>query len=157
MTDIAQPARRTVMCASAALGSAALLTACGDGHSEAPVPQASPVPSPTGEGQAVIDLAELAVGARATVQAKHPTGAEIPVLLFRPDEKSVLAYSSVCTHQGCVVTTKSTKDDFFCACHGSRFKPSDGTVTDGPAIAPLARYATEIKDDKVIVFITDSK
>jgi len=157
MTDIAQPARRTVMSASAVLGSAALLTACGDGHSEAQVPEASPAPSPTGEGQAVIALADLAVGTRATVQAKHPTGAEIPVLLFRPNEKSVLAYSSVCTHQGCVVTTKSSKDDFFCACHGSRFKPSDGTVTDGPAIAPLARYATEIKNEKVIVFVTDTK
>ncbi|WP_345469604.1 Rieske (2Fe-2S) protein [Glutamicibacter ectropisis] len=156
MTDFAQPARRTVMCASAALGSVALLTACGDGHSEAQAPEASPVPSPTGEGQAVIALSEIEVGARATVQAKHSSGAEIPVLLFRPDEKTVLAYSSVCTHQGCVVTTKSTKEDFFCACHGSRFQPSDGTVTDGPAIAPLGRYATEIKDDQVVVFITES-
>lgn len=157
MTDFALPARRTIICASAALGSAALLTACGDGHSEADTPEASAAPKPTGEGQKVIKLSDLEVGARTSVQAKHPSGAEIPVLLFRPDEKSVLAFSSVCTHQGCVVTPDSSKDDFFCACHGSRFKPADGTVLDGPAVAPLARYATEITDGQVVVYVTESK
>jgi len=156
MTDNVFPARRTFMCASAVLGSAALLTACGDGHSEADTPEASSVPKPTGQSQVVMKLADLEVGARTSVQAKHPSGKEIPVLLFRPDEKTVLAFSSVCTHQGCVVTAESSQDDFFCACHGSRFKPADGTVLEGPAIAPLGRYATEIKNDQISVYVTES-
>lgn len=156
MTDNVLPARRTIMSASAVLGSAALLTACGDGHSEADTPEASSVPKPTGEAQAVMKLSDLAVGSRTSVKAKHPSGKEIPVLLFRPDEKTVLAYSSVCTHQGCVVTAESSKDDFFCACHGSRFKPADGTVLDGPAVAPLGRYATQIKNDQISIYVTES-
>ena len=56
MTDIARPARRTVMCASALLGSSALLTACGNGESVAPNPTPGQVPQPAGEAQTVLPL-----------------------------------------------------------------------------------------------------
>lgn len=157
MTDIARPDRRTFMCASAALGSAALLTACGDGHSAADVPDALPVPEPTGEGQPVMKAADLPAGARASASAKDPEGNEIAVLLFRKDEETVLAYSNVCTHQGCAVTTKSSKEDFYCACHGSRFAPADGTVQEGPAVAALSRYATAIEGEDILVYVTASE
>ncbi|MEG2579158.1 MAG: Rieske 2Fe-2S domain-containing protein, partial [Glutamicibacter sp.] len=80
---------------------AALLTACGDGHSEADTPEALPIPEPTGEGQALMKAKDLAIGSRALAPAKDPSGKEVGVLLFRKDEKTVLAYSNVCTHQGC--------------------------------------------------------
>lgn len=155
MTEIARPARRTFMCASAALGSAALLSACGNGESIAEVPDAQTVPTPSGEGQAVMKLADLAVGARAQAKATRPNGKDATLLLFRADEKTVLAYSNSCTHQGCAVTTQSTAEDFYCACHGSRFAPKDGTVLAGPAIAALTRYAASIKGEDILVFVTD--
>lgn len=55
------------------------------------------------------------------------------VALFR-DADGVHAVSTVCTHLGCIV--KSGADGFECPCHGSRFA-LDGTVTKGPAPAPL--------------------
>ncbi|MGE0815370.1 MAG: ubiquinol-cytochrome c reductase iron-sulfur subunit [Vicinamibacterales bacterium] len=55
------------------------------------------------------------------------------VALFRDDE-GVHAISIVCTHLGCIV--KPTAAGFECPCHGSRFA-KDGTVTGGPAPAPL--------------------
>ncbi|MGP5285684.1 Rieske (2Fe-2S) protein [Glutamicibacter arilaitensis] len=157
MTDIARPARRTFMCASAALGSAALLTACGDGHSEADVPDAFPIPEPSGEGQALMKAKDLPAGSRALAPAKDPTGEDVGVLLFRKDEETVLAYSNICTHQGCAVSPKSSKDDFYCACHGSRFTPADGTVTSGPAIAALPRYAAAIEGEDIVAYITASQ
>ncbi|WP_404285593.1 Rieske (2Fe-2S) protein [Glutamicibacter arilaitensis] len=154
MTDFARPARRTVMCASALLGSSALLAACGNGESAAPNPTPAQVPEPAGEAQMVLPLADLPEKARAQVLAKDPvTGEEIGVLLFRKDAKTVLAYSSICTHQGCAVTPKSSKDDFYCACHGSRFQPADGAVSAGPAIAALPRYACEIEGEHIAVYL----
>lgn len=154
MTDIVRPARRTVVCASALLGSSALLTACGSGESAAPNPTPGQVPQPTGEAQAVLPLADLPEKGRAQVVAKDPaTGEQIGVLLFRKDAKTVLAYSSICTHQGCAVSPKSSKNDFYCACHGSRFSPADGSATDGPAIEALPRYACQIEGKDIVVYL----
>lgn len=154
MNDFARPARRTVMCASALLGSSALLTACGNGESAAPNPSPGEIPQPTGEAQNVLPIADLPEKARAQVVAKDPaSGEEIGVLLYRQDAKTVLAYSSVCTHQGCAVSPKSSKDDFYCACHGSRFSPADGTATAGPAIDALPRYACQIEGKDIMLYL----
>ena len=153
MNDFALPSRRTVMGASAVLGSTALLAACGDGHSEADTPEPSPLPSPSGESQVAMKASDLAVGSRGSAELKRADGGKLTVLLFRKDEQTVLAYSNVCTHQGCaVMAQQQDREGFFCPCHGSSFSPADGTVTGGPAIAALGRYATEIKDGNILVY-----
>lgn len=69
------------------------------------------------------------------------------VALFR-DEEGVFAISTVCTHLGCIVKPKP--DGFHCPCHGSRFAP-DGTVTKGPAPAPLPWLSVRKKDEETFV------
>lgn len=50
----------------------------------------------------------------------------------------VVAYSSVCTHQGCDVTEfVGAEKLLMCFCHFSKFSPADGTVTKGPAVKAL--------------------
>ena len=44
--------------------------------------------------------------------------------------------SAVCTHLGCHIHWNTTEQCWDCPCHGSHFA-SDGTVLNGPAIAPL--------------------
>jgi glycine/D-amino acid oxidase-like deaminating enzyme/nitrite reductase/ring-hydroxylating ferredoxin subunit len=50
---------------------------------------------------------------------------------------TVHAVSPVCTHLGCRVGFNRAERTWDCPCHGSRFGV-DGTVLEGPAVAPLA-------------------
>ena len=53
--------------------------------------------------------------------------------------EGVVAYSAVCTHQGCPVSMWNAESkNLFCACHGSQFDPRDrARVVDGPATRRL--------------------
>lgn len=143
------------MCAATLLGAAATLTACGNGETAAPINTPAPIPEASGEGQIVLAAADLPVLSRAQVAAKDPqTGRDVGVLLFRKDEETVLAYSNICTHQGCAVGVKSpAKNDFYCACHSSHFETEGGTATAGPAQAALTRYACNIEQGNIIVYV----
>ncbi len=65
----------------------------------------------------------------------------------------VVAYSAVCTHQGCPVNQWSKEQDaFVCSCHGSVFDPKDGAeVLDGPAPRRLPALGLKIVDGAVVV------
>lgn len=65
----------------------------------------------------------------------------------------VVAYSGVCTHQGCPVNQWSkAQEAFVCSCHGSVFDPKDGAeVLDGPAPRPLPSLGLKIVDGTVVV------
>lgn len=62
--------------------------------------------------------------------------ADSGVVFTQPEEGTFLAFSSVCTHQGCDVR-EVRADGIFCACHGSVFSITDGSPTAGPASQPL--------------------
>lgn len=53
-----------------------------------------------------------------------------------------------CTHQYNALT--ATSSGLYCPVHGSAFD-LNGKVKRGPAIDPLIRFSTEIKDHKLIV------
>jgi glycine/D-amino acid oxidase-like deaminating enzyme/nitrite reductase/ring-hydroxylating ferredoxin subunit len=57
---------------------------------------------------------------------------------YRAPDGELFAVSPVCTHLGCKVHWNSVETSWDCPCHGSRFRP-DGTVIEGPALAPLKR------------------
>lgn len=78
-------------------------------------------------------LASLAPGDSAIVEAEGESFAA-----FRAEDGELFAVSPICTHLGCKVHWNSVETSWDCACHGSRFRP-DGTVIEGPALAPLRR------------------
>jgi glycine/D-amino acid oxidase-like deaminating enzyme/nitrite reductase/ring-hydroxylating ferredoxin subunit len=78
-------------------------------------------------------LSSLAPGDSAIVEAEGESFAA-----WRANDGELFAVSPVCTHLGCKVHWNSVETSWDCPCHGSRFRP-DGTVIEGPAIAPLRR------------------
>lgn len=70
----------------------------------------------------------------------------------------VVAYSAVCTHQGCPVNMWSKEQNaFVCSCHASIFDPRNAAeVIGGPAPRPLAALGLKLKDGVVTVASTFS-
>jgi Rieske Fe-S protein len=53
-----------------------------------------------------------------------------------------------CTHQDNPLT--ATQTGFFCSAHGSTFDLK-GNVTKEPALRPLKKYTTEIKESSILI------
>jgi Rieske Fe-S protein len=70
----------------------------------------------------------------------------------------IVAYSAVCTHQGCPVNKWSKeRNAFVCSCHASVFDPRNGAeVLFGPAPRPLASLGLKLKDGVITVASTFS-
>jgi cytochrome b6-f complex iron-sulfur subunit len=127
MSCAACPSRRAVLAGAGAVTAAGLLAACSSGGGEPSGPQAT-----SGADDPVIaDLATLRE--EGSIAFESADGKAIAVAVG--DE--VVAYSSVCTHNGCTVVWDAEASELSCPCHGSRFDPADGAPTTGPARTPL--------------------
>ena len=67
-------------------------------------------------------------------------GAGNPGFALQPKAGTYLAYSAVCTHEGCTVGYDQATNQFACPCHGARFDGTSGDVVRGPARDPLQKY-----------------
>jgi rieske iron-sulfur protein len=67
--------------------------------------------------------------------------------------EGVVAYSAVCTHQGCPVSMwQAQSKTLFCACHGTQFDPRDrARVVDGPAPRRLPMLPVKVVDGVLTV------
>ncbi|HEY4041768.1 MAG TPA: Rieske (2Fe-2S) protein [Rhodopila sp.] len=65
----------------------------------------------------------------------------------------VVAYSGVCTHQGCPVNMwAADRSAFYCSCHGSEYNPKQGAeVVAGPAPRPLPALPLKSADGVLLV------
>ncbi|MDP4301409.1 QcrA and Rieske domain-containing protein [Leptothrix discophora] len=65
----------------------------------------------------------------------------------------VLAFSAICTHQGCDVKTWSTKEQvLICFCHSSKFRLREGgVVASGPATRPLPSLPLKLVGDQLAI------
>ena len=72
-----------------------------------------------------------------------------PAVLVHLDSGDFVAYSAVCTHQGCTVAYK--KGQLACPCHGSLFDPADGgAVIAGPAQEPLPEIPVKVQGGDIV-------
>jgi Rieske Fe-S protein len=66
----------------------------------------------------------------------------------QPEQGTFKAFSAVCTHQNCLVS--QVRDGTIdCACHGSRFSITDGSVEQGPATRPLPEERIAVEGNSV--------
>ena len=65
----------------------------------------------------------------------------------------VLAYSAICTHQGCDVKTWLAKEKVLvCFCHASKFALLDGgTISSGPGTRALPALALALDGDHLVI------
>src|SRR5215208_6450063 len=72
-----------------------------------------------------------------------------PALLVHLENGDFVAYSAVCTHQGCKVAYQD--GNLACPCHGSTFDPANGaSVVTGPATRPLPEIPVKVEGGEVV-------
>jgi len=148
MNDHAPLTRRTLVSIGGVSAGALLLAACtpggADGSSGSGDGSGSSGGSGGGAGTAEVSLASIPVGGAvsATLGGK-------PIVVSQPSAGKVVAFSAVCTHQGCTVAPQGK--EFDCPCHGSRFDGTTGDVLNGPARDPLPKLKAQVSGDSVTV------
>ena len=71
------------------------------------------------------------------------------IVITQPAAGSYKAFTAVCTHQGCIVSTVAD-GTIDCPCHGSKFSVKDGSVVNGPAPSPLAPVAIKVQGTSIV-------
>lgn len=151
--------RRTVIVVAGSTAVAAGLAACGSGTDAAPdtaastaadaptaaaSTEASMAPAPS-SATIIARVADVPVG--TAYQFTNPTDGN-PGYVMQPAAGTFVAYSAVCTHEGCIVNPDGP--GFACPCHGATYDGS-GTVTAGPAKRSLASIAVAVEGDNVVL------
>lgn len=92
-------------------------------------------------GKQIADLNQLSIGKPVGFTAH---GGE-PSVLFKTSDTDVVAFSRVCTHEGCIVDYDASSKLLYCPCHGAEFDPAHGArVVAGPAPVPLPKVNVEV-------------
>jgi thiosulfate dehydrogenase [quinone] large subunit len=115
------------------------------------VPSSAPAPL-AGSGASAVSTASAVKKPPGGVKIAHADAVPVgsakaftdpstnqPAYLMQPRRGTFLAYTAVCTHQGCTVGFDQGSNQFACPCHGARFDGSTGDVLRGPARSPLAK------------------
>ncbi|GAA2062522.1 ubiquinol-cytochrome c reductase iron-sulfur subunit [Leifsonia soli] len=147
MNDHAPLTRRTLVTIGGASAGAVLLAACTPGGGQSANGAGtgdSGGSSSGGGGTAEVSLASIPVGG-----AVSATLAGKPIVVSQPSAGQVVAFSAVCTHQGCTVAPQGK--EFDCPCHGSKFDATTGDVLNGPARDPLPKLKATVSGDSVTV------
>ena len=100
--------------------------------------------SPSSGGAAIAGESEVAPGSAVTFE-----DAGNQAVLVHLQNGDFVAYSAVCTHQGCTVAYKNGQ--LACPCHGSVFDPARGAeVVAGPAQSPLPEIPVKVEGGEVV-------
>jgi Rieske Fe-S protein len=145
-----QLSRRKVLVAGAgAAVAASALAACGGGGdtSSADPASGSTTAKAGGDGGASGALAKVSdIPVGGAVSAETSDGK--PVIVSQPSKGEIVAFSAICTHQGCTVAPAASI--LRCPCHGSTYDLATGANTGGPAPKPLAEVAVKVKGGDVV-------
>ncbi|QES48863.1 iron-sulfur protein [Streptomyces venezuelae] len=136
--------RRTVLAAGAAALAGTALAGCGQGDEDS---AEGATTGGVGEAQAAGPARELAAVSEIPVGGGK-VFKDQKVVVTQPKAGEFKAYSAVCTHQGCAVTSV-TDGKIVCPCHQSFFKVEDGSVASGPATRPLPAAKITVAGDKI--------
>ncbi|HEY3650262.1 MAG TPA: Rieske (2Fe-2S) protein [Streptosporangiaceae bacterium] len=75
--------------------------------------------------------------------------ADKKIVITQPRAGSFQAFTAVCTHQGCTVSSVSG-GTINCPCHGSKFSLTNGSVVAGPAPSALAPVSIKVQGTSIV-------
>jgi Rieske Fe-S protein len=130
------PAGGASASSSAASSSAASSSAAASGS-------ASAAASGGSAANALATTSEIKVGSGMIFPAKL-------VVVTQPTAGDYKAFSAVCTHMGCTVSTISD-GTIDCPCHGSKYSVKDGSVVNGPATKPLPAKQIKVTGNSIFL------
>lgn len=163
-TRASRSTRRGVLAGVGLVGLAGAVSACGSGgpSSSSAGTTAGAAPATTGAGSAP-SSASGGGGSTAGAQGGSAlaTTSEIPVgsgkiftsdkiVVTQPNSGDFKAFSAVCTHMGCIVSTISN-GTIDCPCHGSQYSISTGAVVGGPAPSPLPAQTIKVTGSNIFL------
>lgn len=128
--------RRSVLATGSGIAAAPVLAGCGE------------------EDEFVAEPPEVASGSQLGSTADVPVGgcavfSDAKTVVTQPTEGEFMAFSALCTHKGCLVSS-SSDGEIPCTCHGSAFSLEDGSVLQGPAKEALPKVEITVKDGKIM-------
>lgn len=128
--------------------SAATNAGAGGGATNAALPAPSSGPaSASGTGgsasSALAATSDIPVGGGKIFTAEK-------VVVTQPNAGDFKAFSAVCTHMGCLVSTISN-GTIDCPCHGSQYSITTGAVVGGPAPSPLPAEAIKVSGSSIFL------
>jgi Rieske Fe-S protein len=152
------PSRRALL-AGAGVTCAAMLAGCSthDASNGGSTPAASGTAtsadrSAPATGSSAATGTALAAGALAATSQVPDGGGKIiggkHIVITQPESGSFRAFSAICTHEGCIVSSVSN-GTINCPCHGSKFSIKNGSVVNGPAPSPLAAIAIKVEGTSI--------
>lgn len=143
--DVHRPAlSRRQLLAGAGAGAAALAVAACSSEGDGGGTAAKPSSGGAGASGSLTSVADVPVG--GAVSAEDSSGK--PVIVSQPTKGDLVAFSAICTHQGCTVAPQG--DQLVCPCHGSTYDLATGDNTGGPAPKPLAKIPVTVKGGDVV-------
>ena len=161
-TRASRSTRRGVLAGVGLVGLAGAVSACGSGGSSsssagtnagaAPATGAGSAPSSASggggstagaQGSALATTSEIPVGSGKIFTSEK-------VVVTQPNSGDFKAFSAVCTHMGCIVSTISN-GTIDCPCHGSQYSISTGAVVGGPAPSPLPAQAINVTGSNIFL------
>ena len=162
-TRASRSTRRGLLAGVGLVGLAGAVSACGSGgpSSSSAGTTAGAPPATTGAGSAP-SSASGGGGSTAGAQGSAlATTSEIPVgsgkiftsekiVVTQPNSGDFKAFSAVCTHMGCIVSTISN-GTIDCPCHGSQYSISTGAVVGGPAPSPLPAQTIKVTGSNIFL------
>lgn len=129
---------------------ASLLASCGGGSGEnggGGYGSGGASSSESGSGsQKIAQVSEVESGSAVQFQNDGE-----PAVLVHLQNGDFVAYSAVCTHQGCTVAYSGEQGTLNCPCHGSVFDPAQGAeVKAGPAPKPLPDIPINVQNGEIV-------
>ncbi len=160
------PQTRRVLLIGAGVTCAAMLTGCttydanGSGGFFGPAPATGGAATAGGDASPAVASAGAPAGSAPAASPPLTSTSDVPdgggkiidgpnIVITQPQAGSFKAFTAVCTHQGCIVSTVSG-GTINCPCHGSKFSIKDGSVVNGPATRPLAPIAIKVEGTSIV-------